>query len=456
MIVVDGTAVVVALPDIKSDLGFSDSSLVWVVNAYLVTYSGCLLLSGRLGDLIGHRRLFLCGIMLFTAASFACTLPYPWEEFVAARVMQGLAGAVVATASLSLVVNMFGDPTERAEALGIYGFAGSGGGVAGLLLGGVLTSLLNWRWIFLINIPIGIVVAAFCIVLVPHSGGRVTRQPLDLAGAMAVTSSLTLAVYTVVNGSSAGWASRHTLALLVSAAILLTLFVGIESRAQNPLVPLGLFRARNLVTCCVASALFAVAGSTAVFVSLYLQTVLEFGPFQVGLAFLPYSLIMAVLSLGISARLVIRFGVKIPLTLGLAAAAAGIMLFVRAPVGGSVAMDVLPGLALLGLGSGVAFNPMLFAVMSGVPQSQSGLVSGVISSSFTMGGALGLAVLASASASHTKDLLAEGMGSTAALNGGYHVAFFIGALSASCAATVAVTFLHVSHDLKDLEVPKYP
>jgi EmrB/QacA subfamily drug resistance transporter len=456
MIVVDGTAVVVALPSIKSDLGFSDSSLIWVVNAYLVTYSGCLLLSGRFGDLIGHRRLFLCGVMLFTAASLACALPSSWGELVAARAVQGLAGAIVATAALSLIVNMFEDQTERAEALGIYGFACGGGSVAGLLLSGVLTSLLNWRWIFLVNLPIGIIVGAFCFVLLPDSGGHETKKPLDLAGAIAVTTSLTVAVYTFVNVSTAGWVSARTLALLLSAAMLLMLFIGIEARIQDPLVPLSLLRTRNVVTCCVASALFGAAGSSGIFVSLYLQTVLRYGPLQVGLAFLPYSLITGALSLGLSARLVIRFGVKKPLAIGFAVAAAGIMLFVRAPVGGNVAIYVFPGLVLLGLGTGVAFNPLLIAVMNGVPRGQSGLVSGVISTSSTMGGSLGLAVLASVSATRTKGLLAAGTGLTAALNDGYHLAFFISALSATGAAAVAITFLQLSHDRKDLEVPRCP
>jgi EmrB/QacA subfamily drug resistance transporter len=453
MIVADGTAVVVALPSIKVDLGFSDSSLVWVMNAYLVAYSGCLLLSGRLGDLVGHRRLFLCGITLFAAASFACVLPSSPAEFIVARGVQGLAGAIVATASISLIVNMFEDLSERAQALGIYGFACGGGSVTGVLVGGVLTSLFSWRLIFLINLPIAILVAVFCVVLLPHSIRRSTGQRLDLAGAISVTASVTIAIYAVVNVNNAGWASTETLVLLSCAAMLLMVFIGIERRTQDPLIPLGIFRARNLLTCCVASALFSAAGSAGVFVSLYLQTVLGYGPLQVGLAFRPYSMITAALSLGLSAKLVIRFGVKMPLTVGLAVAAVGVMLFVRAPVGGNVAVDVLPGLALLGLGAGVAFNPMLMSVMNGVPPIQSGLISGVISTSSTMGGALWLAVLASASATHTRKLLAAGLESTAARNGGYHVAFFIGAVSAAGAAAVAVAFLEISHDQKDLRVP---
>ena len=442
MTIVDSTSVIVALPSMETGLGFSDSSLAWVVNAYLVAYSGFLLVSGRLGDLIGHGRLFLWGVVLFTVTSLACALADSWEELLAARALQGLAGAMDVTASLSVIVNTFEDPAERAQALGIHGFATSGGGILALLLSGALTSLLGWRWIFLINVPLGVIIVAFCIVMLPNLGRHATRQPLDLGGAITITSSLTVVVYAVANADAAGWASARTLGLLLGATLLFVLFTAIEARSRAPLIPLGLFRIGNLAACCIASSLFAAAGSAGIFVSLYLQSVLGYSPLQAGVTFLPYSLLTAVISLGLSARIVIRFGVRMPLAVGLTVAAAGFVFFMRTPVRGHVFVDVLPGLVLLALGNSVAFNPMWIAGMSSVPRSQSGLVSGVIYTSSAMGGALGLAAFASASASHTRKLLAAGVGSAAALNDGYHSAFLMGSLSAAGAAVIALAFFN--------------
>jgi EmrB/QacA subfamily drug resistance transporter len=441
MMVIDTTAVVVALPTIKVDLGFPDGSIAWVVNAYLVTYAGFLLLSGRLCDIFGARRLFLFGIIGFTVASLTCAFPNLWEELVLARVIQGMAGAAVTTAALSIMVNVFEDRTERAKALGIYGFACSAGSAAGLLLGGVLTSVLSWRWIFLVNVPVCAVTWACSAVWLPPSHGRDSKLPLDLAGALTVTTSLMVTVYAVVNGNKAGWLSAQTTVSLSSAVLLLVSFIAIEATARSPLIPLSVFRGRNVVICCVASALFSVSGSAGFFVSLYLQEVLGYGALEVGLAFLPLSLIMGTFALGLSARLIISFGVKWPMALGLLLAAAGITLFARAPVGGNVAVDVLPGLILFGLGAGAAFNPILVAAMHGVPRGDSGLVSGVINTSCTVGGALGLAVLASASAIRSQELLAAGMDFHSALNAGYHVAFYLGAISAVSAATMIAALL---------------
>jgi EmrB/QacA subfamily drug resistance transporter len=442
MIVVDGTAVVVALPTIKGDLGFSDASLVWVVNAYMVAFAGCLLLSGRLGDLFGHRRLFLSGLMIFTVASLGCAVPHSWEQFVVARALQGVAGAVVATAALALIVNMFEGPVERAKALGIYGFACSGGGAAGLLLGGVLTSVVSWHWIFLVNIPIGLVVCALGVVLLPGVRIGEAKQPLDIVGAITITTSLMVAVYAVVDASTVGLLSAQTLIRLLIAMAFLALFVGIEARAQAPLMPAGVFQMHNLAISCVVRALFSAGASTGIFVALYVQEVLGYDPLHVGLAFLPSNLIMGAFSLGLSARIAIRFGVKRPLAIGVGVVGVGFLLFARAPVVGSVVVDVLPGLVLLGVGSGVSLSPLLVAGMEGVPQSESGLVSGVVSTCSTMGGTLGLAVLASGAAIRTKRLLAAGMELPAALNDGYHLAFLIGAFWAIGAAALALAFLH--------------
>jgi EmrB/QacA subfamily drug resistance transporter len=442
MIVLDSTIVNVALPSIRADLGFSQTSLAWVVNAYLLTFGGFLLLGGRLGDLYGHRRLFLAGISLFTLASLCCGLAGSQGFLVTARAVQGVGGAVASAVSLSLMMHLFTDPADRAKAMGVFGFFASGGGSIGVLLGGVLTGLLDWHWIFLVNLPIGVAVVALSLRLLPGGGGRVGAGRLDVAGAVTVTAALMLAVYAIVNGNQAGWTSARTVGLLAVAAGLLAVFLLIESRVAAPLMPLGLFRLRNLATANVIAVLWAAAMFAWFFLSaLYLQLVLGYSPLRVGLAFLPGNVIMGVLSVGVSARLVMRFGIRRPLAAGLLMAAAGLVLFARAPVGGSFVVDVLPSMILLGTGAGIAFNPVLLAAMSDVAPAESGLASGVVNTAFMMGGALGLAVLASLAASRTDSLRAAGDGPLAALVGGYHLAFLVGAVFAAAAAGIGVAVL---------------
>jgi EmrB/QacA subfamily drug resistance transporter len=442
MIVLDTTIVNVALPSIRADLDFSEVSLVWVVNAYLLTFGGFLLLGGRLGDLFGHRQLYLLGIAVFTFASLGCGLANSQRLLVGARAAQGLGAAVVSAVALSLTVNLFPETRGRAKAIGIYSFVSTGGGSLGLLLGGTLTSALNWHWIFLVNLPIGALVYPLGLALLPDSRGRIAAGRLDIAGAVAVSTSLMVAVYAIVTGSETGWSSVRTVSLLVTAGVLLILFVGIEARVRAPLMPLGLFRLRNLVVANIAGLLVAAAMFTWYFVSsLYLQLVLGYSPLQVSFSFLPANLITAAFSLGLSARLVIHFGIKPPLTTGLLLAAAGLVLFAWAPVGGNLIVDVLPGMLLLGLGGGMAFTPLLLAATIGVAAGQSGLASGVVNTAFTMGGALGLAIVVSFAGSRTNYLLAEGLGLPFALNGGYHVAFFIGALFAAAAALLSAVLL---------------
>ena len=441
MIVLDTTIVNVALPSIRQSLGFSETSLAWVVNAYLLTFGGFLLLGGRLGDIYGHRRLFLIGIALFTAASLACGLANTQHLLIAARAVQGLGGAIVSAVSLSLIMTMFTEPGERAKAMGVFGFVAAGGGTVGVLLGGVLTDLLDWHWIFIVNLPVGVAVFAFCLVLLPSSRGPAGAR-LDVAGAVTVTAALMLAVYAIVNGNQTGWASTQTLGLLGAAVALFALFLVIESRVRAPLMPLGLFRLRNVSTANVISILWAAGMFAWFFLSaLYLQIVLGYSPLRVGLAFLPTNLIMGAFSLGLSAKIVMRFGIRLPLALGLSLATVGLVLFARAPVGGSYVTDVLPSMVLLAFGGGLAFNPLLLAAMSDVSPSESGLASGVVNTAFMMGGALGLAVLASVAARHTQDLRAAGDGSLVALNGGYHVAFLIGAVFTLAAAAIAAAVL---------------
>jgi EmrB/QacA subfamily drug resistance transporter len=442
MIVLDVTIVGVALPSIQEDLEFSDASLAWVVNAYLLTFGGFLLLGGRLGDLFGHRRLFLAGIALFTLASLACGFSTSQGMLIAARAVQGLGGAVVSAVALSLIVMLFTEPAERAKAMGVFGFVAAGGGSIGVLLGGILTDLLNWHWIFLVNVPIGIAVVALTLAVLPAARVPMAAQRLDVAGAVTVTASLMVAVYAIVNGNEVGWTTFRTLGLLALAAVLLTAFLVIESRVSSPLMPLRLFRMRNVSVSNVVGVLWAAAMFAWFFLSaLYLQLVLGYSPLQVGLAFLPGNLIMAVFSIGLSARLVMRYGIRAPLGVGLTLAGIGLLLFARAPVDGNFVVDVLPSMILLGFGAGMAFNPVLLAAMSDVDPSEAGLASGVVNTSFMMGGALGLAVLASLAASRTDTLLDSGDDELAALTGGYHVAFLVGAIFALAAAALGAALL---------------
>lgn len=449
MIVLDTTIVNVALPSIREDLHFTETSLVWVVNAYMLTFGGFLLLGGRLGDLFGHRRMFLAGLVVFTVASLACGLAQGQTLLIAARAAQGLGGAVVSAVSLSLIMNLFTETGERARAMGVYGFVCAGGGSIGVLLGGLLTSALSWHWIFLVNLPIGVVVYALCLRLIPVAPPAAAGARLDVAGALSVTTSLMLAVYAVVNGNEAGWTSTQSLTLLGAAAALMVLFLTIEARVESPLMPLGLFRLRNVATANIVGVLWAAAMFAWFFVSaLYMQLVLGYSPMEVGLAFLPANLIMAAFSLGLSAKLVMRFGIRGPLAIGLFIAALGLALFARAPADGSFAADVLPAMLLLGLGAGVAFNPMLLAAMSDVEPSQSGLASGVVNTAFMMGGALGLAVLASLAAARSAGLAAAGAAPTLALNGGYQLTFLAGALIAGLAAALSALLVRTrNHEL---------
>ena len=437
MIVLDTTIVNVALPSIREDLAFTETSLVWVVNAYMLTFGGFLLLGGRLGDLFGHRRLFLLGVTLFTLASLACGAASSQPMLIVARAAQGVAGAVVSAVALSLIMDLFTEPAERAKAMGIYGFVCSAGGSVGVLLGGILTSALNWHWIFLVNLPIGIAVYACCRALLPDVRSRPASAKVDVAGAVTVTTALMLAVYAIVDANHAGWTSVQTIGYFAGTSLLLALFLGIEAQVRAPLVPLDLFRSRNIATANVVGVLWAAAMFAWFFISaLYLQRVLGYSALQVGLAFLPANLIMAAFSLGLSAKMVMRFGIRRPLAAGLVLAATGLALFARAPVDATFAIDVLPAMLLLGLGAGIAFNPMLLAAMSDVAPSDSGLASGVVNTSFMMGGAIGLAVLASLADASTASAARDGAAPAAAQNTGYHVAFAVGAVFSAAAALV--------------------
>jgi EmrB/QacA subfamily drug resistance transporter len=450
MIVLDATIVNVALPSIREDLHFG-KSLVWVVNAYLLTFGGFLLLGGRLGDLFGQRKLFLLGITLFSAASLACGVADSQQLLIAARAVQGIGGAVVSAVSLSLIMNLFNEPAERAQAMGVYSFVCAAGGSIGVVAGGFLTTSLNWHWVFLVNLPIGAAVFACCMLLLPPDRGHPGTIRLDVAGAITVTTSLMLAVYAIVNGNDAGWRSVQTLGLLGSAVLLLALFIGIEARVRDPLMPLAMFRLRNVATANVIGVLWAAAMFAWFFISaLYMQLVLHYSALQVGLAYLPADLIMAAFSLGLSARLVMRFGLRLPLFLGLLLATAGLALFAQAPVDGNFIGDVLPAMLLLGLGAGMGFNPVLLAAMSDVAPSESGLASGMVNTSFMMGGALGLAILASLAAARTDGLIVSGTDSAGALTAGYHLAFGAGAVFAAASSLLGAVLLRTNQPVAQL------
>jgi EmrB/QacA subfamily drug resistance transporter len=443
MIVLDGTVVNVALPSIQSDLGFSQASLAWVVNAYLIAFGGLLLLAGRLGDLISRRGVFLAGLGVFTVASFLCGIAQSQEMLIAARFVQGVGGAMASAVILGMIVTMFPEPRDQAKAIGIYGFVASAGASVGLLAGGVLTQLINWHWIFFVNIPIGIVTAALAMRLLAADKGIGIGKGADVLGAVLVTGSLMLLVYTIVEPAAVdGWGAPRTLALGAGALALLVAFVVREATASNPLVPLRIFRSRNVSGANAIQALF-VAGMFGMFFmgALYLQKVLGYDALETGLAFLPSTIVMGTLSIRYSQPLVMRFGARATLLPGLALGVAGLALFTLSPVHGDYVTHVLPVMLLLGAGAGIAFPALMTLSMSGVAPSDAGLASGLVNTTLQVGGALGLAVLATLSTSETGRLRERGESALSALNGGYHLAYLIGAGLLLAAIAVAVSVL---------------
>jgi EmrB/QacA subfamily drug resistance transporter len=447
MIVLDTTIVNIALPSIRADLGFTETTLVWVVNAYMLTFSGFLLLGGRLGDLFGHRKMFLLGIIIFTLASLLCGTAHTQALLIIARAVQGFGGAIVTAVALSLIVTIFTEASDRAKAMGFFGFVSAGGGAIGVFLGGLLTGTLDWHWVFLVNLPIGIAVFLSSLFILPAKEDGGVKPKLDILGALLVTSSLMLAVYAVIGGNSVGWLSFQTISLLLGAAILFSFFILLEKRVSSPLVPLHIFKERNVIGACGIGVLWSAAMFTWFFISaLYLQLILGYTPMQVGLSFLPGNLLMAAFSLGLSAKVVLHFGTKKPLAVGMLSIALGLVLFALSPIEARFLVHVLPGMILLGLGAGLAFNPVLLIAMNAIAPEESGLASGVLNTAFMMGGSLGLAVLASFAAARTGTLLSNGVTQQLALLGGYHGAFWIGGLFAFCAAIVAFLVLKEHSD----------
>ena len=442
MIVLDATIVNVALPSIQDDLGFSQNKLAWVINAYMIPFGGLLLLAGRMGDLLGQRRIFLFGLAIFTAASLVCAVSQGQEMLVGARFVQGIGGALASAVILGMIVTMFPEPAAQAKAIGVYGFVASAGGSIGLLLGGVLTDAISWHWIFLINLPIGIAVAYMAKRLVANPDGIGLSEGADFPGAFLLTSSLMLGVFTILQIEDWGWGDSRTLLLSAISAVLLAAFIFRQARIENPLMPLRLFRSRNVAGANVLQALL-VAGMFGMFFlgALYLQRVLGYTPLEVGFAFLPTTIVMGGLSLGFSEKLIMRFGPRTTLIPGVCLVVVALLLFARTPVEGNYFVDLLPPFLLIGIGVGTSFPAIMTLAMSGATPEDAGLASGLVNTSMQVGGSIGLAVLATLSSERTSSLLSDGEGQLQALNSGYHVAYLIGAGLAATAVAIAVFVL---------------
>ncbi|HYV14758.1 MAG TPA: DHA2 family efflux MFS transporter permease subunit [Conexibacter sp.] len=442
MIVLDATVVNVALPSIKADLGFSQSNLAWVVNAYLIAFGGLLLLGGRMGDLLGQRRIFLIGLAIFTSASLLCALSQSQGMLIGARFVQGIGGALASAVVLGMIVTMFPEPREMAKAIGIYGFVASAGGSIGLLAGGVLTDTINWHWIFFINVPIGIATAFFARRLVAARPGLGFKEGADLPGAVLLTSGLMLFVYAILQVNEKGWGATETLGLGAVSLVLLAAFVVRQARVATPLMPLRLFRSRNVSGANLVLMLLVVGMFGMFFLgALYLQLILGYSPLQVGFAFLPATLVMGTMSLRLSGPFMLRFGPRTAVLVSLTAIGSAMLLFARTPVDGSFVVDLLPLMLLFGFGAGLGFPSLISLAMSGATPSDSGLASGLANTTPQVGGAIGLAVLATLASERTDTLLGQGKSLNAALNGGYHLAYLVGAALAAVAIVVAAIVL---------------
>lgn len=449
MIVLDGTIVNTALPVLKDSLDFSDGNLTWVLNAYLIPFGGLLMLSGRIGDLIGQRRMFLWGMSLFTFASLLCGLAESQEMLIGARFLQGVGGALGSSVILGMIITMFQEPRAQGEAIGIYSFVASAGGSVGLLLGGVLTDILSWHWIFFVNLPIGIATVVLAYRLVPHRPGLGLREnKVDVPGALMLTGGLMIAVYAIVGVEKEGWGSTQTLGLAAVALVLLVGFVVRQARIAHPLLPLRIFRSRN-VTGANLVLLGVLAGMFSVFFfgARYAGEILGYSPIEIGLAFLPLTLLIGFVSTRVSQPVTERFGPKNVLIAGLTSITAAVLLFTQTPVDGSYVANVLPSMLLLGLGAGLSFTSIMGLAMSGATPEDSGIASGLVNTSMQVGGAIALSVLATFAAERTTSQLDGGTAPLEALNSGFHVAYLIAA-GIVLLAIVAATFV-----LQDERVP---
>ncbi|MDX8153417.1 DHA2 family efflux MFS transporter permease subunit [Patulibacter brassicae] len=443
MIVLDGTIVNTALPVLKESLDFSDGNLTWVLNAYLIPFGGLLMLSGRLGDLLGQRRMFVGGMALFTVASLLCGLAESQEMLIGARFLQGVGGALGSSVILGMIITMFREPRVQGRAIGVYSFVASAGGSIGLLLGGVLTDILSWHWIFFVNLPIGIATVVLALRLVPNPDGLGLREHrVDVPGAVLLTGGLMVLAYGIIGAEEHGWGATQTLALIAVAIASLSSFVVRQARIPHPLMPLRLFRSRNvtganIVLLGVLSGMFSVF----FFGARYAGEVLGYSPIEIGLAFLPLTALIGFASTKLAQPLAERLSPRKVLIGGLATIAAGVLLFLRSPVDGTYVAHVLPSMVLLGLGAGVSFPQIMGLAMSGVEPQDSGIASGVVNTSMQVGGAIALSVLATFAADRTAARVADGAAPLEALNAGFHVAYIIAAAVVVAAIVAAITVL---------------
>ena len=453
MIVLDVTIVNVALPSIQHDLHFSQANLTWVVNAFLVTFGSLLLLAGRLGDLVGRKRVFLTGVVVFTLASLLCGMA-PSEGFlIGARFLQGIGAAAQASVILAIIVTEFPRPDERARAMSAYVFVSVAGGSLGLLAGGLLTEALSWHWVFFVNLPIGAATFALGNALIRSDRGLGLGHGVDWLGAALVTVSLMNAIYAIVQATNHGWGSTQVLGFGGIAVLLMAAFFYLEARIANPIMPLRILRLRGLVNASLVRGLLVTGMYSSFFLgTLYLEHVRHYSPLQTGAAFLPWTLTVAVLSQGITARLVERFGSVRVLTMGMVSAIAGLLLF--ASVGPDTAFfpTVFFACFAIGFGIGNAFMPLLTLAMADVPAADAGLGSGITNVSQQISGALGLAVLSTIAGNHTKSLLADHHGLTSSLIGGYHLAFQVGAATIAVGIAVAFWLLRPRGPQQELEL----
>jgi EmrB/QacA subfamily drug resistance transporter len=437
MVVLDIAIVNVALPSIQTDLGFSQENLQWVISAYALFFGGFLLLGGRAADLLGRRRLFLAGIVVFTGASLLSGLAWNEEALIGARALQGLGAAIISPAALSILMTMFAEGKERNTALGAWGAVGAFGAVAGVLLGGIFTDLLSWEWIFFVNVPVGIAALAITPLLIAESRDE-TAESFDIPGAVLVTSSLVTLVYAITQANDYGWTSLQTIGLFAGSAVLMAAFLGWESRAKDPLMPFSIFRLRTLVGANVAGLILGTAMfGMFLMLTLYMQQVLGYSPLRTGVAYLAVAG-TAIFWSALAAQLVTRIGVKPVLVIGMAALTGGLVYFTQVSVGGSYLGDLLPGFLLIGVGLGFSFVPISIAALAGVQEAEAGLASGLINTSQQIGGALGIAALSAIATTTTSDEVANGTTLNFALTDGFQGAFVAGAAVALVGVLVAL------------------
>jgi EmrB/QacA subfamily drug resistance transporter len=454
LIVVDMTIVNVALPSIQRDLGFSQSGLAWVINAYLIAFGGLLLLAGRLGDLLGRKRVYLVGLGLFIGASVLCGFSINQPMLVAARFVQGIGGAVSSAVILAMIVTLFPKPQDLAKAFGVFSFVASAGAAIGLLAGGLITQAVSWHWIFFVNVPIGLVTAVLSARLLAADRGIGIGQGADVVGAVLVTAALMLGVYTIVESSDFGLTSLRTLGLGAVALALLTAFVVRQARARNPILPLRIFASRKLSAANVVQALMSSAFLGFFFMgSLDLQRVLGYGPMDIGLAFLPVAVVMGLFSIRFSAQLINRFGPLAVLVAGQVVIATALAILGFGPANADYAVHLMVPLALLGLGGGLSFPSLTIIAMSDAQPSDAGLASGLLNTTGQVGGALGLAVLATIAGARTLNLVHDGVGSAAALAGGYHLAWLVGAATIGITLALTISFLRARTSLEANDEP---